>query len=72
MEDGLRETNMDVVSKTTAQAEESAMFGSPELYFDLAKLHHKELIDEAARERIAARVLRHRRLGGKARDRVHR
>ena len=32
------------------------MFGSPELYFDLAKMHHKELIDEAARERVAACV----------------
>lgn len=37
------------------------MFGSPEMYFDLAKLHHKELVDEAAKERLASRVLRHGR-----------
>jgi hypothetical protein len=72
MENASRETNMDVVSRTTAQTEESAMFGSPEMYFDLAKLHHKELIDEAAREQIASRVLRHRRLGNQARERLHR
>ncbi|MEU8081584.1 hypothetical protein AB0B31_39770 [Catellatospora citrea] len=48
------------------------MFGSPELYFDLAKMHHKELIDEAARERVAACALWHRRIGGKARKRVPR
>ncbi|GAA1400448.1 hypothetical protein AB0B66_37070 [Catellatospora sp. NPDC049111] len=44
------------------------MFGSPEMYFDLAKLHHRELIDEAAKERVANRVHRHGRKRRQARD----
>ncbi|GHJ49319.1 hypothetical protein Cs7R123_66610 [Catellatospora sp. TT07R-123] len=35
------------------------MFELPELNFELAKLHHRELVDEAAKERLAARVHRH-------------
>jgi hypothetical protein len=44
------------------------MFGSPELHFDLAKLRHRELIDEAAKERVAARVSRHGRKRRQAHD----
>ncbi|BCJ74424.1 hypothetical protein CS0771_39680 [Catellatospora sp. IY07-71] len=45
------------------------MFGSPELYFDLAKLHHRELLDEAEKERVAARLHRHGRKRRQAHDR---
>jgi hypothetical protein len=45
------------------------MFGSPELYFDLAKLHHRELLDEAARERIASCAAQRRRSRRQGRER---
>ncbi|GAA1383883.1 hypothetical protein [Catellatospora chokoriensis] len=44
------------------------MFGSPEMDFALAKMHHRELIDEAATERVANRLHRHGRKRRQARD----
>ncbi|MEU8002518.1 hypothetical protein AB0B66_15285 [Catellatospora sp. NPDC049111] len=44
------------------------MFGSPEMDFALAKMHHRELIDQAAKERVANRVHRHGRKRREARD----
>ncbi|MFC7247226.1 hypothetical protein ACFQO7_32540 [Catellatospora aurea] len=48
------------------------MFGSPEMDFALAKMHHRELIDQAAKERVANRVHRHGRKRREARDRTAR
>jgi hypothetical protein len=36
------------------------MFISPDTYFDLAKLHHQELIAEAERSRLLSRARRSR------------
>lgn len=44
------------------------MFGTPEMHYELAKLHHRELIDEAAKERVANWLHRHGRKRRQARD----
>ncbi|MEU7825499.1 hypothetical protein [Catellatospora sp. NPDC049133] len=44
------------------------MFGSPEMDFALAKMHHRELIEQAATERVANRLHRSGRKRRQARD----
>ncbi|MEV0271096.1 hypothetical protein AB0H43_20125 [Hamadaea sp. NPDC050747] len=45
-------------SKTEHHDKESTMFTSPQTVLELAKLHHQELVAEAQRNRLSARVRR--------------
>jgi hypothetical protein len=52
-----------------ATTKEFQMFTSPDTFFDLAKLHQKELIAEAERSRLLSRA---RRTRTKRSERSHR
>jgi len=60
MEEAPYRRNIGGDKKTGNTTKEFQMFTSPDTFFDLAKLHQKELIAEAERSRLLSRARRSR------------